>query len=216
MNEINLVTTSIKVDRSKRDLAKAKGLKLQDILDIALDNVLKIESLTNTAVLKEREEAIKELDIVKANKKLAVDNLNKELKTIETTIAESEKDYKKHIKDLKAKAVAIEDSIKETEKDYNIEISGLDLKIETLEKNATIDIFELEMAKRKENKVKEYNLLLKEYIDNSGDYKDEDMKQKINNYALVYTESKDFNDVLNQLNEDLMNKLKANKRNLSY
>ena len=214
MNDTNTVITTIKIDKAKRDLAKAKGLKLQDILDNALDTVLKIESLTNTDVLKEKEETIKELAKVESDKKVAISNLNKELKNIETSIAESEREYKKLMKELKAKAVAIEENIKETENKYNIKISELDLKINTLESNATIDIFELDKIRREENKEKEYALLLEEFIKNAGDYKDEDLNQKINYYAKVYTDNKDFNEVLDKLNEDMYNKLKANKRNL--
>ena len=119
MNDRDLVTTSIKINRAKRDLAKAKGLKLQDVLDTALDNVLKIDSLTDTAILKEKEEAKQQLEIIKNDKKDSIDKLNKKLIAIEKAIAESEKEYKKLIKDLKDKSVAIEDSIKQTEKDYN-------------------------------------------------------------------------------------------------
>ena len=33
-------TTSVKINKEKKDLAKSKGLKLQDLLDHALDEAL--------------------------------------------------------------------------------------------------------------------------------------------------------------------------------
>lgn len=38
-------TTSVKINKEKKDLAKAKGLKLQDLLDNALNEELKLNEI---------------------------------------------------------------------------------------------------------------------------------------------------------------------------
>ena len=212
MESNNTVITTVKIDKSKRDLAKAKGIKLQDVLDIALDNVLKLESLTDTNVLKEKEDAELERKAIESERETKIKNLKNILKDTERAITDLEREYKANLKELNKKLESIDDSIKEADKEYNIKLSELDLKIATLEDKVTIDIFELDEAKRLENKEKEYKIILDEYIAKAGDYKEEALYQKINNYAFIYDE--ELENVLLKLNDDFMAKLRANKRNL--
>ena len=59
--------TNVRINSTKRDLAKAKGIKLQDLLDNALDKALEIENsmalgTDNLSLEKEAaEQEIKEL-----------------------------------------------------------------------------------------------------------------------------------------------------------
>ena len=63
--------TNVRINSTKRDLAKAKGIKLQDLLDNALDKALEIENsmalgTDNLSLEKEAaEQEIKELEISK-------------------------------------------------------------------------------------------------------------------------------------------------------
>lgn len=187
MKEENTVITTVKIDRSKRDLAKAKGLKLQEILDIALDNVLKLESLSNMDILKEKEETIKELAKIESDKKESINKLNNELKEIK-------------------------EKIKETNKKYDIKISELNLKIATLEENTEIDPFAIARAKLEKEAPVVYKKLLQDYIKSGGDYKDPEIFSRINDYALRY-ENTNYGHIVNKLDKDWA-ELRENKRNL--
>ena len=80
MESNNTVITTVKIDKSKRDLAKAKGIKLQDVLDIALDNVLNLESLTDTDVLKEKEDAELERKAIESKRETKIKILKNKIK----------------------------------------------------------------------------------------------------------------------------------------
>lgn len=96
--------TSIKIDKDKRDMAKAKGLKLQDLLDEALNVYLNLDDDTNEDLEKEKEEIIKKINDLEAKKKLELKNisnkydleikrLNHKLKIIDNKIEEANDDF---------------------------------------------------------------------------------------------------------------------------
>ena len=73
--------TNVRINSTKRDLAKAKGIKLQDLLDNALDKVLDIENsmaLGLDNIRLEKEEAEKEIRELELNKQLDLERITKE------------------------------------------------------------------------------------------------------------------------------------------
>lgn len=73
-------TTSVKVNSTKKQLAKDKGLKLQDLLDKALDIALGFDTKdydTNT-ILVDIEETTKKINQLEETKKLELDKVTKE------------------------------------------------------------------------------------------------------------------------------------------
>ena len=73
-------TTSVKVNSTKKQLAKDKGLKLQDLLDKALDIALGFDTKnydTNT-ILIDIEETTKKIDQLEEAKNLELDRITKD------------------------------------------------------------------------------------------------------------------------------------------
>ena len=73
--------TNVRINSTKRDLAKAKGIKLQDLLDNALDKALEIENsmaLGLDHIRLEKEAAEKEIKELEENKKLDLERIAKE------------------------------------------------------------------------------------------------------------------------------------------
>lgn len=73
--------TNIRINSTKRDLAKAKGIKLQDLLDHALDTVLGMDNskgfgLDNIKL--DKEAAEKEIKELEKNKELDIERITKE------------------------------------------------------------------------------------------------------------------------------------------
>lgn len=58
------VTTSIKIDNEKRELAKRKGIVLTDLLDQALDMALGLELKQSTQLQKEKDDLLQDKEIL--------------------------------------------------------------------------------------------------------------------------------------------------------
>ena len=117
------VTTSIKIDNDKRELAKKRGIVLTDLLDQALDNVLGLELKESTQLQQEKESLLQEKEILLKQKEDF-------LKDHESKILEI--DFKlKNIENALTSAV-VEDIEETKQKEYNIllrkglKIGGLD------------------------------------------------------------------------------------------
>ncbi|MDO5851798.1 MAG: hypothetical protein Q4Q23_04855 [Methanobacteriaceae archaeon] len=110
MTEFNKCTC-VKVNKEKMDLIKAKGLKLQDILDNALNEELKLEK------------------IPKNQQKIT--ELKKQVKKLEKTRNESIADCEKKIDILMKNLI---ESKNREEEEYNKKIHYLNLEIDYLEK----------------------------------------------------------------------------------
>lgn len=80
-------TTCVKINKEKKDLAKSKGLKLQDILDNALNDALKLES---KPVDKFRLDQIEhEIESLKKNKEKAIKDCEKKINLLIKSLNES-------------------------------------------------------------------------------------------------------------------------------
>lgn len=121
-------TTSVKVNSTKKQLAKDKGLKLQDLLDKALDIALGFDTNnydTNT-ILVDIEETTKKINHLEETKKLELDRVTK--------------DYDNRINELKLKLeflnneydnldeLKLETIKKERQKEDYLEVKGLYIK----------------------------------------------------------------------------------------
>ena len=58
------VVTSVKVDEDKRKLAKQRGIKLQEILDDALNMALQLEVEGKAQLVNEKDQILKDLEII--------------------------------------------------------------------------------------------------------------------------------------------------------
>lgn len=104
-------TTCVKINKEKKDLAKSKGLKLQDILDNALNHALSIEDIECNDI------RIKQID----------DEIEKLKKTKEKSIADCEKKINILMKSL--------NDMKDREaENYDKEIHYLELEKEYIQK----------------------------------------------------------------------------------
>lgn len=62
------VQTSVMVDEFKRDLAKQKGIKLQDVLDQALNSILELEVKGKAQLEIEKEKILKDIELKEQQK----------------------------------------------------------------------------------------------------------------------------------------------------
>ena len=107
------VTTSVKIDEDKRALAKQRGIKLQDLLDEALNMALQLEVEGKAQLEIEKDELFKDLEILDRKKEeylekyqhnvaqinLKIDLINKELeaKDDEEQHLEQQREYQEFI-----------------------------------------------------------------------------------------------------------------------
>ncbi len=102
-------TTSVKVNKEKKDLAKSKGLKLQDLLDHALDEALGL-SFTPVSELRLME-IDNEIESLKAEKEKAIKDCQRKIDILITGLIEFKEaeaaEYDRKIRNL------------ELEKEYN-------------------------------------------------------------------------------------------------
>ena len=104
--------TCVKVNKEKMDLIKSKGLKLQCILDKAMDKELELECLTN--------------------KEEKINLLNAEIEKLEQHKQEATKNTKKHINAIIKNLEFIQQY---EEKQYDIQIQQLTLERDYIEKH---------------------------------------------------------------------------------
>lgn len=62
------VQTSVMIDEFKRDLAKQKGIKLQDVLDQALNSILELEVKGKAQLEIEKEKLLKDIELKEQQK----------------------------------------------------------------------------------------------------------------------------------------------------
>lgn len=173
--------TTVKIDSNKRDLAKAKGLKLQDILDNALNIALGINDIdeidaTNYLIKMERiSNELKELKETKEIKQLQLKELNQDIEQL---------NYKINSLEANLKNLEKEQSNEQKEQDY---LNSLF--------NPTPEQIEQQKQKR-------YNELKVLYIQNKGDYmNNEELKDEINAFSITYEIT--YEELINQLHNDL-------------
>ena len=169
------VTTSIKIDNEKRELAKKKGLVLSDILDNALDIALGIELKESTQLQNDKEEILNNLELLEIEKDKFLEDHQKKLQNLE-----SEKEIYL--------------------KNYDTKKNEFDFKIKSIDKALESAITE----DKEEIKRKEYNILLKRAL-KIGGIDDFDLQRDIEAYADKYEMSEEeYNNLLAKLTQDVI------------
>ena len=171
------VTTSIKIDNEKRELAKRKGLVLTDILDKALDFYLGIELKESTQLQQDKEEILSNLEVL-----------------------EIEKD--KFLKDHESKLQALEDDKQIYLNNYETQKMELNYNLKNIEDSLESAIIEdIEETKETEYKI------LANMVYNEGDlYRNSDIVQIMEAYADKYEMSKtEYEELQARLTADLSN-----------
>lgn len=193
------VTTSIKIDNDKRELAKRKGLVLSDILDKALDFYLGIELKESTQLQTDKEEILSTLDILENEK-------DKFLKDHETTLRnlENEKDQfiKNYLKDHETKLQSLEDDKTEYLKNYETRKMELNYNLKNIEDSlASAVVIDLE-----EQKEKDYQEVFKLVLEDGDIYRNLEVVQAIENHADKYEMSQtEYEELKQRLLNDLAN-----------
>lgn len=83
VDNMGRVQTSVMIDEDKRALAKQRGIKLQDLLDEALNMALELEIPGKAQLEIEKENIIREIEIKEKQKDDYLKNYNKELERLE-------------------------------------------------------------------------------------------------------------------------------------
>ena len=136
--------TTIMINKNKRDLAKAKGLNLSDVLDNALNVILDINNLNELDLnnyLVQIDRTNKGLDELEKTKQVKIDLLNNKINDLnekeKDILKEKEqaiKSYEKTLKDLKQQKDNLKLEKQQTIKDYDLKINELKLQKDELEK----------------------------------------------------------------------------------
>lgn len=90
VEKMGRVQTSVMIDEDKRALAKQRGLKLQDLLDKALDMALDLEVKGKAQLEIEKDNILKEIELKGNQKKEYLKNYNMELERLEKQLQELE------------------------------------------------------------------------------------------------------------------------------
>lgn len=85
------VQTSVMIDEHKRALAKQRGLKLQDLLDHALNMALELEVKGKAQLEIEKENILKDIEFKEKQKHAYLKNYNMEVERLEKQLAELER-----------------------------------------------------------------------------------------------------------------------------
>ena len=171
------VTTSIKIDNDKRELAKRKGLILSDILDKALDFYLGIELKESTQLQQDKEEILNNLELL-----------------------EIEKD--KFLKDHETKLQSLE----ETKQNYlnNYETQKMELNYNL--KNIKDSLARVIIEDKEETKETEYKVLANMVYTEGDLYRNPEIVGLIDGYADKYNMSKtEYEELKARLTDDLTN-----------
>ena len=89
------VQTSVMIDEDKRALAKQRGIKLQDLLDEALNTALELEIPGKTQLEIEKENILKEIELQEKRKEKYLKNHEEYLNKIEPETKEFMTTYQK-------------------------------------------------------------------------------------------------------------------------
>lgn len=83
VDNMGRVQTSVMIDEDKRTLAKQRGIKLQDLLDEALNMVLELEIPGKAQLEIEKDNILREIELKEKQKDDYLKNYNKELERLE-------------------------------------------------------------------------------------------------------------------------------------
>lgn len=171
------VTTSIKIDNEKRELAKRKGLVLTDILDKALDFYLGIELKESTQLQQDKEEILNNLEVL-----------------------EIEKD--KFLKDHESKLQSLEEDKQIYLNNYETQKMELNYTLKNIEDSLANAIIE----DKEETKEREYKIIANMVYDEGELDSNLDVLQVIEGYADKYEMSEtEYKELRERLTDDLTN-----------
>ena len=191
------VTTSIKIDNEKRDLAKRKGLILTDILDKALDFYLGLELKESTQLQNDKEEILNNLEVLEIEKEKFLKDHDRTLQNLES---EKEKFLKNYLKDHETKLQKLEEDKTKYINDYETQKLELNYNLKNIENALQGAIIE----DKEETKQKEYNILMRRAI-KIGGIEDNELMADIENYADKYEMTdKEFDDLKARLTRDVI------------
>ena len=193
------VTTSIKIDDDKRELAKRKGLVLSDILDKALDFYLGIELKESTQLQTDKEEILSTLDILENEKDKYLKNHERTLQNLEN---EKDQFLKNYLKDHETKLQNLEDDKTEYLKNYETRKMELNYNLKNIEDSlASAVVIDLE-----EQKEKDYLEVFKLVLEDGDIYRNLEVVQAIENHADKYEMSQtEYEELKQRLLNDLAN-----------
>lgn len=154
------VTTSIKIDNEKRELAKKRGIVLTDLLDHALDMALGLELKQSTQLQQEKEDLLQQKEILLKEKEDF-------LKDHESKILEI--DFKLNSIEEALKGAIIEDKEDIKEKEY-IELYKLVLTDGEIDRNPDIVLAINEYADKYEMSETEYEELKQRLLNDINNY----------------------------------------------
>ena len=150
-NIMGYVITSVKIDEDKRQLAKQKGIKLQDLLDDALDMALQLEVEGKAQLVNEKEQILKDLEFIdkqteeylakqdakrnELNIRLQFIDKALEQKAVEEDNLEQQREYNHFVEIAKKEGAfdSIEEDLKDHSLRYDIDLNEL---VEQLSKDA--------------------------------------------------------------------------------
>lgn len=213
------VTTSIKIDNEKRELAKKRGLILSDILDQALDIALGIELKESTKLMENKEDLESQKEILENEKIKFLNQNKKQIKTLEDdkekTVNNYIKNYEKQIKTLEDEKEKFlknylkdhEDKLQNLEADKEIylknhesNISEIDFKLKNIDKALESAIIE----DKEETKELEYKVLANMVYDEGDLDRNPEIAQLIEAYADKYEMSdNEYKELRERLTDDL-------------
>lgn len=172
------VTTSIKIDNEKRELAKRKGLVLTDILDKALDFYLGLEMKESTQLQNEKETILNNLEVLEIEKEKFLKDHQRTLKNLED---EKEKFIKNYLQDYETKVQKLEDDKTDYINNYETQVLELNYTLKSIEDSLANAIIE----DKEETKQKEYNILMRRAV-KLGGIDDNELMADIEEYADKY------------------------------
>lgn len=173
------VQTSVMIDEDKRQLAKQRGLKLQDLLDDALNMALDLEVKGKAQLEIDKENILKEIEYKQNQKNEYLKNYNKEVERLE-----------KQLKDLEDKK---DEMLATNQKD----IDQLNLKLQFNEKALTGAIEE----QKELNQQREREALIQRGI-NAMDINKE-LEHDMEEYCLKYS-IPDWNQEINSMSNEII------------
>ena len=193
------VTTSIKIDNEKRELAKRKGLVLTDILDKALDFYLGLELKESTQLQKDKEEILNNLEVLEIEKDKFLKDHERTLQNLES---EKEKFLKNYLKDHETKLQKLEDDKTNYINDYETKVLELNYNLKNIEDSLASAIIE----DKEETKEFEYKVLANMVYDEGNLDRNPEIAQLIEAYADKYEMSDtEFKELRDRLYNDLSN-----------
>ena len=193
------VTTSIKIDNDKRELAKRKGLVLSDILDKALDFYLGIELKESTQLIQDKEEILSTLEILENEKDKFLKNHDRTLENLEN---EKDQFIKNYLKDHETKIQNLEDDKQNYLNNYETKVMELNYNLKNIDKALENAIIE----DKEETKELEYKVLANMVYDEGDLDRNPEIAQIIEAYADKYEMSQDeYKELRERLTDDLTN-----------